>query len=215
MYRPTSIKLQSAAPRLTLWGYFYRGVVKNVLDSFLALFALIILSPLLLLISIRIKQDSPGPILIKQKCEGLKGHPFKMYKFRTHQIVATGSAHNPKYVLQETYIGKILKEANLENLPQLFSVFIGDMSLVGPRPNPLNMTFDNMDVNQIVPEYQIRNLVKPGMTGWARINGLRGPLRSFGEAAHRASFDIDYTKHASFRFDWLIILKTLPLLKPA
>lgn len=215
MYRQTSTNMHSAAFRLKLSGLLYRGIVKNALDSILALIALIFLSPLLILIAIRIKQDSSGPILMKQTCEGLKGHPFKMYKFRTHELVATGAAHNPNYSWSETYIGTILIDANLENLPQLFNVFIGDMSLVGPRPNPVNMTINKVDVKQVVPIYEARNLVKPGMTGWAQINGLRGPLRTFGDAAQRVSFDIDYLKNASIRFDWHIIFKTLRLIKVA
>ena len=215
MHQQTPTAMHSEALRLNATGFLYRGIVKNVLDSTLALFAFIILSPLFILIAIRMKKDSPGPILVKQKCEGLKGHPFNIYKFRTHELVETGSFHGKKYVLSETYVGKVLREANLENLPQLFNVFIGDMSLVGPRPNPINMTINNVDVKEIVPSYEVRSLVKPGMTGWARVNGFCGPTRTFKDATQRDRFDMDYLRKASFRFDWHIIFKTLPLIKLA
>jgi len=127
---------------------------------------------------------------MKQTCEGLRGRPFKMYKFRTHEITMAGAAQTPKYARRETYIGSILKEANLENLPQLFNVFLCDMSLVGPRPEPVRLTINNVGVEHVVPNYQTRRGVKPGMTGWARINGSRGPLRSVGEAAQQTRLNI-------------------------
>jgi len=207
--------MQNDAYRPKLWSFVYRGILKNVFDSTLALIGLIVLSPLLILIAIRIKQDSSGPILVKQKCEGLRGHPFKMYKFRTHETVTMGPAHTQKQLRRETYIGTVLIDANLENLPQLFNVFIGDMSLVGPRPNPVALTINNVGIDQIVPNYKNRTLVKPGMTGWAQINGLRGPLKNAGDAAQRVRYDLDYSKEASFLVDCAILYRTLPLLKRA
>lgn len=193
----------------------YRVIVKNAIDSALAMLALVFLFPLLILIAIQIKRDSPGPILIRQKCEGLRGYPFYMYKFRTHEVVMAGPAHAPTQALRETYIGKVLREANLENLPQLFNVFISDMSLVGPRPELFKLMINNVPLDQIVPNYKARNLVKPGMTGWAQINGLRGPLRSINDIKQRFSYDLDYTKNVSFHSDRYIISKTIPLLKGA
>jgi len=215
MYQQTTPHMQYAAYRPTISSFLYKAVVKNAMDSVLAFLALIILSPLLILIAIRIKQDSPGPILIKQTCEGLRGHPFNMYKFRTHQFIGAGAIYGQQAVLRETYIGAVLREANLENLPQLFSVFIGNMSLVGPRPNPSKLTINNVPIDKVLPNYHGRSRVKPGMTGWAQINGLRGPLQTFGEAAQRVNYDIDYTNEASFLVDCVIIYKTLPLLKLA
>jgi len=177
MYQYATPNTDKRAFGRRLRSFLYRGIVKNAIDSVAALMALIVLSPLILLISVRIKRDSPGPIFIQQKCKGLRGYPFRMYKFRTHKLISVRSNQGSKYVLRETYIGKILKEANLENIPQLF--------------------------------------VKPGMTGWARINGLRGPLRSFGDAVQRVSYDIDYTKYASLKVDCYILFKTLPFLKRA
>ena len=215
MYQNRSIDMLSGSFWVNPSRFLYRGIVKNVIDSIAAFLAIVVLSPLLILIAIRIKQDSPGPILVKQKCEGLKGHPFKMYKFRTHQLIAVGSLQEPKYVLRETYVGKILKEANLENLPQLFNVFMCDMSLVGPRAQLINLKINNVGIDEIIPHYQIRTLVKPGMTGWAQINGLRGPLSTISQLKQRVSYDIDYMKYASFKIDCYILLKTLRLLKSA
>ena len=214
MYQHRTPQTQNTAGRPTIRGFLYRGVVKNVIDSCLALFAPLILSPLLILIAVQIKRDSRGPILVKQKCEGLRGHPFKMYKFRTHQI-GVEDVHGQTRDLPETYIGSVLIDYNLENLPQLFNVFIGDMSLVGPRPNPVALTINNVGIHKVVPGYQNRTRVKPGMTGWAQINGLRGPLRTAGDAAERVRYDLDYSKEASFLVDCAILYRTLPLLKAA
>lgn len=215
MYQYRTTHSVNAASRPTIRGFLYRGVVKNVIDSTMALLALLILAPLLILIAVQIKRDSRGPILVKQKCEGLRGHPFKMYKFRTHHVGAAGAVRNQNHDLPETYIGSVLIEYNLENLPQLFNVFIGDMSLVGPRPNPVALTINNVGIHHVVPGYQNRTRVKPGMTGWAQINGLRGPLRTAGDAAQRVRYDIDYSKEASFLVDCAILYRTLPLLKGA
>jgi len=215
MYQYATPNTDKRAFGRRLRSFLYRGIMKNAIDSVAALMALIVLSPLILLISVRIKRDSPGPIFIQQKCKGLRGYPFRMYKFRTHKLISVRSNQGSKYVQRETYFGKILKEANLENIPQLFNVFMSDMSLVGPRPEPVKLTINNVDIDQVIPEYQSRRLVKPGMTGWARINGLRGPLRSFGDAVQRVSYDIDYTRYASLKVDCYILFKTLPFLKRA
>jgi len=179
MYQYVTSDIDNRPLETKLISFFYRGVVKNTIDSVTSFLAIILFSPLLLLIAIRIKLESPGPIIIRQKCEGHGGHPFKMYKFRTYQLVQVGPVNIPKYVRRETYIGTILKETNLEKLPQLFNVFMSDMSLVGPRPEPCELMIDNLGVDQVVLDYRSRTRVKPGMTGWARINGSRGPLRSF------------------------------------
>jgi exopolysaccharide biosynthesis polyprenyl glycosylphosphotransferase len=179
---------------------FYYLSAKRVVDFAAALFAILIFSPLLLLFWVLIKMDAPGPVIFKQKRVGLKGREFSFYKFRTMHVDAPKYAHTPQASDDPriTRVGKILRRTSLDELPQLFNVFRGDMSLVGPRPE---MPF-------IVAKYSTlerqRLDAKPGITGLWQISTFRGaPIHDHIE------YDLFYLENRSLLLDLAITIKTV------
>ena len=176
-------------------------ILKRIIDIIISIILLIFLSPLLLIISILIKLDSKGPVIFKQKRIGKNGDPFIMYKFRS--MVKNAAKKGAKYRVTKndkriTKVGKILRKTSLDELPQLFNVLLGDMSLVGPRP-----TLDFI-VNEY-NDYQKKRLkVKPGITGLAQINGRQS--LSWEE---KIEYDILYIKNYSIWLDIKILFKTI------
>lgn len=187
---------------LTFWG----RIAKRSLDIIVSGILLVVLSPFWLIVALLIRFDSRGPILFKQKRVGLDGQEFTMYKFRSMKVgaeqhddeVGLGVANDPR----RTRIGALLRKLSLDELPQLYNVLKGDMSLVGPRPERLRYVEKFGDV---VPKYLDRHRMKTGVTGWAQVNGLRGdtPLED------RIKYDLYYIEHWSLAFDIKILLRTL------
>jgi Undecaprenyl-phosphate glucose phosphotransferase len=182
----------------------WNRVLKRAFDAAFAGVGLILLSPLLLLLAIWIKLDSPGPVLFAQERVGLSGRRFRMLKFRTMKAnaEAAGAQWTTRDDPRRTRLGVALRRLSLDELPQLWNVFVGDMSLVGPRPEqPLFV--DRFRAS--IPRYMLRHHVKAGITGWAQVNGLRGdtPLE------RRIEYDLYYIQHWSMAFDLKILALTV------
>jgi exopolysaccharide biosynthesis polyprenyl glycosylphosphotransferase len=169
---------------------------------------LVVLAPLILLVAILIKLDSRGPIFFKQTRNGFNGRPFKIFKFRTMSVLEDGPVirQATKDDPRVTHVGRLLRRVNIDELPQLFNVIAGDMALVGPRPHA---AAHNSEYGQIIANYAHRYHVKPGLTGWAQVNGLRGETQSLQQMAKRVEFDLWYINNWSPLLDFRIMLQTL------
>ena len=182
-------------------------IVKRAMDLVIGSFALIFFMPVMALTALAIKLDGPGPVFFHQSRKGFSGRRFVMYKFRTMTVqengdVVTQATRNDPRV---TKIGRLLRAASIDELPQLINVIRGEMSLVGPRPHAL--AHDNYFEN-LLQDYAFRHHVKPGMTGWAQVNGLRGATPSVEQIARRVEMDLWYINNWSFWFDIQILIKT-------
>jgi Undecaprenyl-phosphate glucose phosphotransferase len=183
--------------------------LKNTFDKVFAASALIFLSPLFLLIALLIKLDSPGPVFYCPIRIGKAGRPFKIIKFRSmHQndSAVGGTLSTQKNDPRITRIGRILRKYSLDELPQFINVVIGNMSVVGPRPH---RSYLNQQLQASVDKYMIRHYFKPGITGWAQVNGWRGPTETFEQKSQRTYHDIWYMENWSFMLDIKIIFKTV------
>ncbi|MEZ5571305.1 MAG: undecaprenyl-phosphate glucose phosphotransferase [Halioglobus sp.] len=187
----------------------HNALIKAGLDKLIALFALSLLAPVLLIIAFLIRQGSPGPIFFRQKRHGWDGQVIQILKFRTmyqatEQTDDSRQAqhHDPRV----TTIGRFLRRTSLDELPQFINVLRGEMSVVGPRPHPLalNHSFANR-----IDAYMQRHRVKPGITGWAQIHGLRGETETLEKMQRRIEYDLYYIEHWSLWLDIKIILRTL------
>lgn len=178
---------------------------KRLTDILISLMLLIILAPLLIFIGILITITSSGPILYSQERMGLDGKIFKMLKFRSMQIDAeetTGAVWAKPNDQRRTKLGSFLRKTSFDELPQLWNVFLGDMSLVGPRPE---RPFFVHQFKKEIPHYMLRHKVKAGITGWAQVNGWRGNT----SLNHRIEHDLYYIKNWSYFFDIKILFLTL------
>jgi len=179
--------------------------VKRMMDLLLSSLALVVLSPLLLLIAVAVKLSSPGPILYRQERCSLNGKSFRMLKFRTMRVDAeaeTGPVWTVKDDPRRTRLGSFLRATNLDELPQLFNVLKGEMSLVGPRPE--RPVFVNQ-FRKTIPNYMARHAVKCGITGWAQVNGWRGN----SSLRKRIQYDLYYITHWNPFFDLRILFLTV------
>jgi Undecaprenyl-phosphate glucose phosphotransferase len=184
--------------------------LKRFIDLIGASAALLALSPLMLMTALFIKLDSVGPAFFLQKRNGFNGRSFRIVKFRTMHVLEDG-----EFVWQArrddprvTRIGRFLRRCNIDELPQLFNVLSGEMSLVGPRPHA---TAHNNEYAKVVGNYAFRHHVKPGITGWAQVNGYRGETATIDLMAKRVDLDLWYINQWSIWLDVRILLKTLVL----
>lgn len=189
-----------------LTSYPTAAIAKAILDRSLALTAIIGLSPLLLSVALLIKLSSPGPVLFKQKRHGWNGQIFKMWKFRSMRMhddieVKQATRHDPRI----TPIGRFIRRTSIDELPQLFNVLQGKMSLVGPRPHAI--AHNNYYTGKI-NAYMARHRIKPGITGWAQINGCRGETETIDKMQKRVELDLAYINTWSLWLDIKIIIKT-------
>ena len=186
------------------------SVLKGLFDVSVAFLALLLLSPLLLICAIGIKFSSPGPVLFRQTRIGYKGLEFNILKFRTMHHGFCGSsrptARDDNRIFQ---FGRVLRRLSLDELPQLINVVKREMSLVGPRPHMLGQEVDGCDFFEAVNEYAGRHRVRPGITGWAQVNGWRGPAETIEQIKNRVSCDLYYIENWSFGLDAVILLKTV------
>lgn len=186
--------------------------IKRGLDIFGALLALTLLAPLTIVVAIAVKLTSPGPIFFSQMREGLNGVPFATYKFRsmrTDLCDITGVEQTKKDDPRVTPVGRFIRKTSIDELPQLFNVLRGDMSLVGPRPHVAGMRAGGTLYTQLVPYYDRRLEMAPGITGWAQANGLRGPTDEASAAKARVDHDIAYIQNYSLWLDVKILVKTI------
>jgi Undecaprenyl-phosphate glucose phosphotransferase len=187
------------------WNY----IVKILEDRVLAAGILVLIMPLLLLLAGLIKLDSRGPVLFRQKRYGFNNEVIDVFKFRSMYIdrcedrsVVQATKHDPRV----TRIGRILRRTSLDELPQFLNVLMGSMSIVGPRPHAVA---HNEQYSRLIDEYLARHRVKPGITGWAQVNGLRGETETLEKMEQRVRYDLYYIENWSLLFDIRIILRTL------
>ncbi len=186
--------------------------LKRVMDIGVSVVTLVMLAPALLLIALAIRTSSAGAILFRQTREGLDGKPIEIYKFRTMYIdrcdisgISPTTSDDPRI----TPIGRFLRRTSLDELPQLYNILKGDMSLIGPRPHTFGMFAGGTTYERLVPYYKARQTMKPGLSGWAQANGLRGPTDNAIRARARVDHDLAYIENFSLFLDIKIILKTL------
>jgi putative colanic acid biosynthesis UDP-glucose lipid carrier transferase len=184
-----------------------RAMLKRIEDLLLGLFLLILVSPLMLGIALAIKLTSRGPILFKQTRHGFRGEKFQVLKFRTMSVCENGC--NIRQATRDDYritrLGAFLRKTSLDELPQFLNVLQGHMSIVGPRPHAVA---HNEEYRQLIPGYMRRHLMKPGITGWAQVNGWRGETDTLFKMEKRVELDMEYIRSWSLTLDLRIILVT-------
>jgi polysaccharide biosynthesis protein PslA len=189
------------------WGVF----LKRAQDVAIASALLLFFSPILILIAAAITLDSRGPVFFRQKRVGFKGRIFELWKFRS-MYVESSDADAARQTSRDddrvTRVGRFLRCSSLDELPQFFNVLQGTMSIVGPRPHALQTRARGVPLEDVVDQYAARHRVKPGITGWAQVNGYRGELDSFEKVEKRVEFDIDYIERWSTWLDLKIIMRT-------
>jgi putative colanic acid biosynthesis UDP-glucose lipid carrier transferase len=184
-------------------------VIKTLEDRIFAGVTLVLIAPLLAAIAIAIKVDSPGPVFFRQDRLGLNNRAFRIWKFRTMYHAEVPEANVRQATVNDprvTAIGRFLRRTSLDELPQLFNVLGGTMSLVGPRPHALS---HNEEYGSQVRHYFARHKVKPGITGWAQVNGLRGETEEVEKMEARVQYDIEYVDNWSLALDFWILLLTV------
>jgi Undecaprenyl-phosphate glucose phosphotransferase len=187
-------------------------LVKRSFDFVASLVLLIGLSPLLALTALAIRLDSRGPILFRQPRLGLNNKEFNVLKFRSMYVEQSdleAREQTKRNDARVTRIGTWLRRLSIDELPQLFNVLVGDMSLVGPRPHALGMQVKDRLCDEIVHEYAVRHRMRPGITGWAQVRGLRGAVEEPALLEARVHHDIYYIDNWSFLFDLRILLMTV------
>ena len=183
------------------------GVMKRASDIVFSAAALLVIAPIMAAIAICVRQSSPGPILFRQRRYGLDGSEFIVYKFRTMTVCEDGVIHQAtRDDSRVTPFGRFLRRTSLDELPQLINVLEGTMSLVGPRPHAVA---HNEHYRKLVSGYMLRHKVRPGITGWAQVNGLRGETVNLEKMYQRVQFDLEYLKNWSLGMDLRILLKTV------
>jgi putative colanic acid biosysnthesis UDP-glucose lipid carrier transferase len=185
----------------------WNTMAKYLLDKTFSLAALVLLAPLFLLIAACIKLSSPGPVFFVQPRIGLNGKQFNVFKFRSMNVhqedgVVTQARKGDARISK---VGGFLRRTSLDELPQFLNVLIGDMSVVGPRPHAVQHTQMYRDLLDV---YMVRHRAKPGITGWAQINGLRGETDTVDKMVKRVQFDLYYIQHATLAMDLRIVLWT-------
>ena len=185
--------------------------LKRAFDLLIASMLLLFLLPLWAVIAAGVSLDGAGPILFHQQRTGLKGRVFTIYKFRTMTVAEPGAAvsHATRDDSRVTKLGRFLRETSLDEIPQLLNVLRGDMALVGPRPHAVE---HDRHYAGLLPHYHRRFAVRPGLTGLAQIQGLRGEVRNLDGMARRVDADVLYAAHWSFMGDVAIMVRTVPLL---
>ncbi|SHO57457.1 undecaprenyl-phosphate glucose phosphotransferase [Vibrio quintilis] len=186
----------------------FKALVKRLEDLFIASLIILMILPVLIVIAVGVKLSSPGPVLFKQDRYGLGGKKIKVWKFRSMRVmeneshVRQATKHDPRV----TKFGAFIRRTSLDELPQFINVLQGSMSIVGPRPHAVA---HNEQYRVIIENYMIRHKVKPGITGWAQVNGYRGETETVDKMEKRVQYDIQYMQNWSLWFDLKIIFKTV------
>lgn len=204
----SSITEVAGFPVMSLSATQMEGVnelVKEVVDKVLAFLILLLVSPLMILIAVGVKVSSPGPVLFRQRRLGAGGEEISVLKFRSmvvHAEEAGQVSQATKGDARVTPFGAFLRRTSLDELPQFFNVLAGTMSIVGPRPHAIE---HNEHYKELVQRYMLRHKVKPGITGWAQVNGYRGETDTLEKMAKRVEYDLDYIQNWSLWLDLKII----------
>jgi polysaccharide biosynthesis protein PslA len=186
--------------------------IKRTIDISVSLIAMLVLSPFLMTVALAIRLSSPGPALFSQMRWGKDGSKIRIYKFRSMYIDRcdpTGVVQTKEQDPRVTPLGRILRQTSIDELPQLFNVLKGDMSLVGPRCHAIGMTAAGVLYEQLVPQYHQRHCVRPGITGLAQVRGYRGPTDTASLSKIRIACDLHYIRSFSIWLDLKILVLTL------
>jgi putative colanic acid biosynthesis UDP-glucose lipid carrier transferase len=186
----------------------YRAIAKRATDVLISAAALLLAAPLMIAIAVLVHLSSQGPIIFRQRRYGLNGEEIMVYKFRTMKVTDDGPTivQATKSDPRTTRIGRFLRRYSLDELPQLMNVLAGQMSLVGPRPHAVA---HNEAYRKLIKGYMVRHKVKPGITGLAQVNGLRGETRNLEQMEERVRYDLEYLRNWSFELDIAILWKTV------
>ena len=185
-------------------------VVKRGSDIVLASLILVLISPLMLALAIGVKMSSPGPVIFRQRRNGLDGSEIVVYKFRSMTTLDNGPVvrQASRDDARITPFGRFIRRASLDELPQFINVLQGRMSIVGPRPHAVA---HNEEYRQLIRAYMVRHKVKPGITGWAQVNGHRGETDTIDKMKARVEYDLEYLRNWSLGLDLQIIVRTIGL----
>ncbi len=192
-----------------------RLFAKRIQDLVLGSLALIAAAPVMAAVAVAVKLDSPGPVFFRQRRHGFNNEQIVVWKFRSmrnDRADATASQQVTVGDARVTRVGRFIRKTSLDELPQLFNVLAGEMSLVGPRPHAIGMKTGDQESARLVAEYAHRHRMKPGVTGWAAIKGSRGPVDTAEQVRHRVALDVDYIERQSFWMDLYILVMTIPCL---
>ncbi|MDP9103747.1 MAG: exopolysaccharide biosynthesis polyprenyl glycosylphosphotransferase, partial [Pseudomonadota bacterium] len=192
-----------------------RAFGKRVQDLVIGSLALLIALPVMAVIAVLVKLDSPGPALFRQRRHGFNNEVITVWKFRSMRVEAADATASRQVSQNDdrvTRVGRIIRKLSLDELPQLINVARGEMSLVGPRPHATGMKTAGEESAKLVAEYAWRHRMKPGLTGWAQINGSIGAVDTPEAVRRRVALDIEYIESQSFWFDLYILAMTIPAL---
>ena len=212
-----SYRIAAPAPEALRWAKPSSGpsgpqaALKRLCDVVIALLALLLGGPAMLLIALAIKADSTGPVLFHQERWGIRNSIFRIRKFRTmyhHLEDRECAVQTAKHDSRVTCVGRFLRKTSFDELPQLLNVLTGEMSIVGPRPHAIGMKVAGSAPQALTDDYDARHSVKPGITGWAQVNGCRGELNTKRALWRRIALDSYYIRNWSLRLDAVIILRT-------
>ncbi len=186
----------------------FNRAIKRAFDVAAAIAGLILLSPLFVIVALAIKLESRGPVLFRQTRHGYNNEPIRVLKFRSMTVMEEGDNFRPaiRHDPRVTRLGRFLRHCNIDELPQLFNVLVGDMSIVGPRPHA---TSQNEEFNELISSFYRRHNVKPGITGWAQANGYRGNTDTLEKMQRRVEHDLYYIDNWSLFLDLKIIVMTI------
>ena len=192
-----------------------RVLAKRLQDLAFGVVALVIAVPVMALVALAVRLDSPGPVLFRQRRHGFNNEEIVVWKFRSMRHDAADPTASKQVVADDervTRVGRMIRKFSLDELPQLFNVLKGDMALVGPRPHAIGMKTGEVESAKLVAEYAWRHRMKPGVTGWAAVNGSRGPVHTPEDVRRRVELDVEYIERQSFWFDLYILTMTIPCL---
>jgi exopolysaccharide biosynthesis polyprenyl glycosylphosphotransferase len=189
------------------------AVLKATEDRIGGAIITLLLSPVLAGVALAVRLSGPGPVIFKQRRHALDNREFDIYKFRTMRwapaFVSADLQQTTRLDARITGVGRFLRATSLDELPQLFNVLQGDMSLVGPRPHAVNMRTEDRLGSEITDLYAHRHRVKPGMTGWSQVNGARGATATAAQLLRRVELDLHYIEHWSLALDMKILALTV------
>jgi putative colanic acid biosysnthesis UDP-glucose lipid carrier transferase len=204
-----SLDSVSAADTLSFKNGYLNGIARRIAEIALASLLLLALAPLLCLIALAVRLTSPGPVLFRQLRHGRDMQPFWLLKFRSMRHVPPPAGvveQASRGDLRITPLGRFLRRTSIDELPQLFNVMRGDMSLIGPRPHAIEHDHYYSD---LVPGYRSRFRARPGLTGLAQVSGARGATPEVKDMARRVHFDLEYLRTAGLRTDVAILVRTI------
>jgi len=192
-----------------------RAALKRAQDLVVGALALVVAAPVMAAIALAVRLDSPGPMLFRQRRHGFNNEEIVVWKFRSMRVEAADARAVRQVSANDdrvTRVGRFIRRTSLDELPQILNVLKGEMSLVGPRPHAVGMRTGDVESARLVAEYAHRHRMKPGVTGWAAINGSRGPVDTPEAVRRRVALDVEYIERQSFWLDLYIIAMTLPCL---